>query len=48
MSKEELGNLGFSAENTYIRVNPQNPKSKTEGSFIAGTGVKTSGKWGWN
>eukprot|EP01036_Dinobryon_divergens_P029421 gene29421-38515_t len=50
MAKEELGNLGFSPENTYIRVNPQqqNPKSKSDGSFIAGTGVKTSGKWGWN
>ena len=50
MAKEDLNRLGFSEDGAYIRVDPSQKVSpnRREGAIIAGTGVKTSGKWGWN
>jgi len=48
MAKEDLDKLGLSSESSYTRVVPSVTSSKEGNGFIAGTGVKTSGKWGWN
>lgn len=51
MAKENLDNLGFNAEGIYVKNGPvtvEKTAQKEEAGFVAGLGVKTSGKWGWN
>lgn len=43
MAKEELDKLGLGESQEYERVQPDYGKREREG-FVAGTGVKSSGK----
>lgn len=50
MASENLDNLGFSDEATYLRASSNKnsnitTNNKEEKGFIAGTGVKTGGRW---